>query len=243
VAHVVQQEWREQSPSLHAALPGLGWRIQAAGPPQAPGITMALRKHPQQIYTLEQYVHQGILSSAQDAVLRAALAQKQRLLISGATGSAKTSLANACLDVLRDSEERLVILEDDPELICTVRNAMFLRTRPGLSMTDLVKESLRYRPDRIIVGEIRDGAARAMCRAFETGHSGLATVHAESALGTLSRLEGLMQEGGAPPECALIGSVIDLIIHMERSARSLTCTAMVAVDGYDGTQYQTRRLA
>jgi P-type conjugative transfer ATPase TrbB len=242
IADCVQQEWREQSPSLHAALPEAGWRIQACRPPQAPGLTMALRKHPQQIYTFEDYAAKAILTETQISVLRRLLATRARVLISGATGSAKTSLTNACLHELRETEERLALLEDDPELICTVRNAVLFRTRPGVTMAHLVMDALRYRPDRIIVGEVRDGAALAMCRAFETGHSGMCTVHAESAQGTLSRIEGLIQEVSTTPQSALIGSVIDAIVHMERYARTWRCTDIIAVEGYAHGAYMTKVL-
>jgi P-type conjugative transfer ATPase TrbB len=242
IADCVQQEWREQCPSLHAALPEAGWRIQACRPPQAPGLTMALRKHPQQIYTLEDYAAKAILTEAQISVLRRLLATRARVLISGATGSAKTSLTNACLHALRETDERLALLEDDPELICTVRNAVLFRTRPGVTMAHLVMDALRYRPDRIIIGEVRDGAALAMCRAFETGHSGMGTVHAESAHGTLSRIEGLIQEVSTTPQSALIGSVIDAIVHMERYARTWRCTDIIAVEGYAHGAYITRAL-
>jgi type IV secretion system protein VirB11 len=204
---------------------------------------MALRKHPQQVYTLAHYLAQGILTVEQGSVLREALASRQRILISGATGSAKTSVMNALLHAVSTTTERVCILQDDPEIVCSVRNCAFFQTRPGVSMTQLVMDALRYRPDRLIIGEVRDGAALAMCRAFETGHSGLSTVHAESALGTLSRLEGLIQEVSTTPQQALIGSVIDHIVHMERSARSWRCTAILAVEGWNGTTYVTRRIA
>ena len=122
--------------------------------------------------------------------MREALQERKRIIVSGATGSAKTSLLGALLHELSTTEERLCLLEDDPELVCTARNSVFFRTRPGVSMTQLVKDALRYRPDRVIIGEVRDGAALAMARALETGHSGLSTVHAESAETTLSRWKG-----------------------------------------------------
>lgn len=233
IAHETQQEWRDAHPSLHAALADLGWRIQACRPPQAPGLTMALRKHPAQAFTLDQYRDQAILTASQHRLLREAVQARQRLIISGATGSAKTSLLGALLQELSRTEERLCLLEDDPELVCSARNSVFFRTRPGVSMTELVKDALRYRPDRLIIGEVRDGAALAMARALETGHSGLSTVHAESAKGTLSRLEGLILEVSASPQRALLGSVIDLIVHMERAGRSFRCTTLLAVQGYD----------
>ena len=110
-------------------------------------------------------------------------------------------------------------------------------------MQQLVMEALRYRPDRLIIGEVRDGAALAMCRAFETGHAGMSSVHAESAERTLSRLEGLIMEVSANPQRELLASVINVIVHMERSARSWRCTAILAVGGYANGAYHTQPLA
>jgi type IV secretion system protein VirB11 len=233
IAHETQQEWRDSHPSLHAALAAVGWRIQACRPPQAPGLTMALRKHPAQAFTLDQYLDQAILTETQHRILREAVQDGHRIIVSGATGSAKTSLVGALLQELRTTEERICLLEDDPELLCSARNSVFFRTREGVSMTQLVKDALRYRPDRLIIGEVRDGAALAMARALETGHSGISTVHAESAEGTLSRLEGLILEVSASPQRALLGSVIDVIVHMERAGRQFRCTAILAVQGYN----------
>jgi type IV secretion system protein VirB11 len=243
IADQTQQEWRESQPSLHAALADVGWRIQACRPPQAPGLTLALRKHPQQAFTLDHYEAQGILTPAQGMILREALQERQRIIVSGATGSAKTSLLGALLHELSTTEERLCLLEDDPELVCTARNSVFFRTSSGVSMTQLVKDALRYRPDRVIIGEVRDGAALAMARALETGHSGLSTVHAESAEGTLSRLEGLILEASASPQRELLGHVIDLIVHMSRDGRSFRCTRLLAVHGYASGAYDTQPLA
>jgi type IV secretion system protein TrbB len=243
IANETQQEWRDSQPSLHAALADVGWRVQACRPPQAPGLTMALRKHPQQAFTLDQYEAQGILTPGQGTLLREALQARKRILVSGATGAAKTSLLGALLHELSTTQERLCLLEDDPELVCTARNSVFFRTRTGVSMTQLVKDALRYRPDRLIIGEVRDGAALAMARALETGHSGLSTVHAESAEGTLSRLEGLILEASASPQRELLGHVIDLIVHMSRDGRSFRCTRLLAVHGYASGAYDTQPLA
>jgi P-type conjugative transfer ATPase TrbB len=233
IAHATQHEWRDAHPSLHASLADMGWRIQACRPPQAPGLTMALRKHPAQAFTLDGYLDQAILTETMHRVLREAVHDRQRIMVSGATGSAKTSLVGALLQELQTTEERLCLLEDDPELLCRAPNSVFFRTREGMSMTQLVKDALRYRPDRLIIGEVRDGAALAMARALETGHSGISTVHAESAEGTLSRLEGLILEASTNPQRALLGSVIDLIVHMERAGRQFRCTKILAVQGYD----------
>src|SRR5712692_5320711 len=128
VASMVSAEWRESSPSLHAAFPVLGWRIQAERPPIAPGPMMTLRKHPDRVFPLEDFVAKGILTPQERAILEDTTASGKTLIISGATGSAKTSLMNALLRALKDSGKRIFILEDDPELHCAADNTAFLHT-------------------------------------------------------------------------------------------------------------------
>jgi type IV secretion system protein VirB11 len=249
VASLVHAEWRDSSPSLHAALPALGLRIQAERPPLAPGPMMTLRKHPQQVFPLEDFVQKGILTVQERAILETAIAEGQTVLISGSTGSAKTSLLNALLHALQDSGKRMVILEDDPELRCDAENTASLHTLDGdggvgtVTMTDLVKKALRHRPDLLIIGEVRDGAALDMLKGFQTGHPGLASVHAESALGTLLRLEQLVQEVSVDPQRALIAEAVDVIVHLARVGRSWRATGLLAVDGLRGQEYLTRALA
>ena len=109
-------------------------------------------------------------------------------------------------------------------------------------MADLVKKALRHRPDLLIIGEVRDGAALDMLKAWQTGHQGLGSVHAESAAGTLLRLEQLVQEVSVDPQRALIAEAVDLIVHMARQGRSWRATGMIAVEGLAGQEYRTRPL-
>jgi Flp pilus assembly CpaF family ATPase len=259
VAAMVGAEWRAATPRLHAATPALGLRIQAARPPVTEGPMMVCRKHPRRVFPLDDFEAKGILQAvgqtqaagspvrAQATIrhtLEAAVAGRHTLVISGAVGSAKTSLLNALLDTLRDSAERIVILEDDPELRCDAAEVQTLRTceAPVITMRDLGKDLLRYSPDRIVIGEVRDGAALDMLKAFQTGHPGMTSVHADSALGTLMRLEQLVQEVSVDPQRPLIGEAIDLIVHLTAYARSWRVTDLIAVDGWDGQQYRTRSL-
>ena len=149
IADETQQEWRDSQPSLHAALADVGWRIQACRPPQAPGLTLALRKHPQQAFTLEQYLAQGILTpgARHRSCVGAPGAQAHHCLVAPPEPQ-RPACWGRLLHELSTTEERLCLLEDDPELVCTARNSVFFRTRPGVSMTQLVKDALRYRPDR-----------------------------------------------------------------------------------------------
>jgi type IV secretion system protein VirB11 len=204
---------------------------------------LTLRKHPQQVFPLDDFVAKGILTPRQRTVLEAVVQARQTLVVSGSTGSAKTALLNALLHALRDSAERIVVLEDDPELRCAARNTAALRTVDGqVTMTHLVQKVLRHRPSRIVVGEVRDGAALAMLRAFQTGHPGLTSVHAPSARATLLRLEQLVQEVSASPQRALIAEAVNVIVHLERHGRLWRATDLLAVEGLCGEDYVLRSL-
>jgi len=244
VADEVEQEWRVTSPSLHAAFDDLRWRMQASRPPQTPWRTLALRKHPTEIYPLEDFVAKQVLTEAHVRVLRAAMLQGLRVLLGGATGSAKTSILNALIAEPCMAEVRLVILEDDPEILPTWPNRILQRTHGKAVMTTLVKESLRNRPDRVIVGEVRTAAVSDLLWAFRTGHGGLGTLHAESVRDTLKVVESLILQGGQTPDRDTIGHGVDLIMHMEKQRGKRRCTGIVAVDGYRGDgEYDLRTVA
>lgn len=258
LASHVGSEWRDSSPRLHAADPKLGFRVQAGRPPISDGPWMVCRKHPRQVFPLEDFEAKGILTHRPQATstrqlqphatiretLEAALAARFTILVSGAVGSAKTSLINAMLHALRESQERICILEEDPELHSAAVDSEFVHTcdAPLITMRDLGKDLLRMSPDRVVIGECRDGAALDMLKAFATGHPGLCTIHAASAQDTLGRLEQLVQEVSTDPQRPLIGEAVDVIVHLEQFARSWRVTDLICVDGYDGHHYQTRSL-
>lgn len=245
-ADAVGTEWNARSPRLSAGLYDVGWRIEAGGPPVADAPYMALRVHTAKIFPLEDYEAKGILTSAQVALLREAMGEHKRIIIAGGVGSAKTSLLNALLDSIKDTSTRVLVLEDDPEIICQARDCE--RTwvnKRSETLRQLVQSSLRLNPSLVIVGEVRKDDALEMLKVFQTGHSGLATVHCSDAENALLRLEQLVQEGSHDPQRQLIGEVIDRIVHMRKvpERNSWECTAILAVDGWDGEQYRTTRLA
>lgn len=219
---------------------------------------MVCRKHPRQVFPFDDFEAKGILThraqtqqgrqlQAQGtirATLEAALRDRYTIIVSGAVGSAKTSLVNAMLHCLSDSDERIVICEDDPELQCTAAEVEYVHTSedPRITMRDLGKDLLRMSPDRIVIGEVRDGTALDALKAFQTGHPGLCTVHAASATETLARFEQLVQEVSIDPQKHLIGEAIDVICHMEQHARSWRVTDLLAVEGWNGHHYCTRSL-
>nr|WP_279433001.1 P-type conjugative transfer ATPase TrbB [Pseudomonas aeruginosa] len=194
-AHVGAEVHRGQ-PLLSAELPETGERFEGILPPAAPGPAFALRKRAIGVIPLERYVIDGMMTSAQAGFLVRAVRERQNVLIAGATSSGKTTLANALLAEIAATGDRVLVLEDTVELQCAARDHVPLRTRAGVvSMTELVRSSMRLRPDRVVVGEVRGAEALDLIKVWGTGHpGGIATIHAGSALGALLRLEQLILE-------------------------------------------------
>jgi type IV secretion system protein VirB11 len=153
------------------------------------------------------------MTPAQAGYLRCAVAERQNILVAGATSSGKTTLVNALLAEVAKTSDRVVLIEDTRELQCRAPNLVALRTRDGVaSLSDLVRSSLRLRPDRIPIGEVRGAEALDLLKAWGTGHpGGIGTIHAGSAIGALRRLEQLVQEAVVTVPRALIAETINVI--------------------------------
>jgi type IV secretion system protein TrbB len=206
-----------ENPEVSCELPESGARFQGWLPPIVDAPTFTIRKRATAIFSLDDYVKNGCLNQEEATKLRQAIKERKNILIAGGTASGKTTFANALLHELNDSRERIIILEDLPELQIAVADNVKLRTSATKSMRDLVKGVLRMRPDRIIIGEVRDGAALELLKAWNTGHpGGICTIHANSPEATISRLEDLMQEAVSIVPKRLIEQVIDLVVFMQR---------------------------
>jgi len=227
----------EDHPFLAATLPGSGARVQALIAPIVSAPVLAIRKRPKLIYTLDDYVRAGIASAAQAEKLRQAIIARCNIVVAGCTGSGKTTLLNALLAEPDFSTSRLLILEDTAELQCAGADVVQLltkRTHPQVSMRDLVQMTLRLRPDRIVVGEVRDGAALEVLKAWNTGHpGGLLTIHANSASDALLRLEDLCLETGAARPERLIASAVDTIVFMSRTAEGRRIEEIISCKGVE----------
>src|SRR5512143_1508547 len=225
-----------ERPLLEGELPLDGSRFQGVLPPVVTQPVFAIRKRAVQVFTLDDYVTGGLLTETHANAIREAVAQRRNLLIVGGTSSGKTTLANAILAVIAvqaGDRERLVLLEDTVELQCTAPNTVALRTTDTVDLTCLLRATLRLRPDRIIVGEVRGGEALALLKAWNTGHSGgLATVHANSAEAGLLRLEQLIQEAGVPPQPAVIAEAVDVIIAVAKEGGRRFVREVQEVRGY-----------
>lgn len=218
VATLTGAEANRDTPIVSAELPPRGERFEGILPPVSRGPCFAIRKPASRVFTLADYVSSGVVTEAQACELRDAVARRANIIVAGGTGSGKTTLANALLDEIARRGERVVILEDTRELQCAAEDVVALRTQPGaVSLSDLVRSTLRLRPDRIIVGEVRGPEALDLLKAWNTGHpGGIATLHANSAQAAIARLEQLTMEVCETPPRALIAEAIDLIVFVER---------------------------
>lgn len=234
LAHEAGETVGEDHPTLATILPDTAARVQAVLPPLSAAPVIVIRKRPSVIFRLDDYVASGIATAAQAERLRLAVQERRNIVVAGGTGSGKTTLLNALLAERAFAEARVVILEDTAELQCVSPNVVQLlskRTAPPVTMRDLVQTTLRLRPDRVVVGEVRDGAALEVLKAWNTGHpGGLLTLHANSAADALTRLEDLCMEARATPPKRLIASAIDMIVFIARREGGRVITEILETD-------------
>lgn len=236
VASATNTNCTYENPILSTELPGYGSRFEALLPPVVLAPTFAIRQPAVKVFTLKDYVEKGIMTIKQYERIVWGIEHKENILIIGGTGSGKTTLTNAALDVVAQYNDRIVIIQDTLELQCTAQDTVFLRSRDHVTITRLLKSTMRLRPDRIIVGEVRDGAALALLKAWNTGHpGGLATIHANSALEGLIRLEQLIQEVNVTPQQRLIGQAVNLLVYIERFGHDRRIQQVAGVKGFDKT--------
>ena len=220
VASHVRTEVHGDKPIVSAELPqlatGAGERFEGILPPVSTAPCFSIRKPAERIYTLMDYVTDGIMSAEAARLLSLAVVDRRNILVAGGTSSGKTTLANALLAEMAHLDERVILIEDTRELQSPARDTVALRTRPdAVTMGDLVRSTLRLRPDRIIVGEVRGGEALDMLKAWNTGHpGGIATVHANSATSALYRIEQLIQEAVVTVPRRLVAEAIDMIVFI-----------------------------
>ena len=233
VAHHVGAEVHAARPRVSAELPETGERFEGLLPPVVTAPCFAIRKPAVAVFTLADYVAAGIMTETQAALLREGVATRANILVAGGTSTGKTTLTNALLAEVAGSPDRVVIIEDTRELQCAAPNLVALRTKDGVaSLSDLVRSSLRLRPDRIPIGEVRGAEALDLLKAWGTGHpGGIGTIHAGSALGSLLRMEQLIQEAVVTVPRALIAETIDLIAVLSGRGANRHLAELARVDG------------
>ena len=233
VAHHVGAEVHARSPRVSAELPEGGERFEGLLPPVVAAPAFAIRKPAVAVFTLDDYAAAGIVSATQAEALRDGVAARANILVAGGTG--KTTLVNALLAEVARTTDRIVLIEDTRELQCAAPNLVAMRTKDGVvSLSDLVRSSLRLRPDRIPIGEVRGAEALDLLKAWGTGHpGGIGTIHAGTALGALRRMEQLIQEAVVTVPRALLAETIDLIAVLVRDGAGRRLAELARVEGLD----------
>lgn len=244
VASHARAEVHAEHPIISAELPPhveghAGERFEGVLPPVAPAPCFAIRKAATKLHTLDDYVADGLMSAIQAEALRGAVTRRDNILVAGGTSSGKTTLANALLAEMAEErsgqDARVILIEDTRELQCPLPDTVALRTRPPqVSMTQLVRSTMRLRPDRIIVGEVRGPEALDMLKAWNTGHpGGVATVHANSGQAALYRIEQLCQEAVVTVPRQLIAEAIDLVVFIAGRGVDRRVSTIARVAGLD----------
>lgn len=235
VAHHVGVEVHVLAPRVSAELPGTGERFEGLLPPVVAAPAFAIRKPAVAVFTLDNYVTSGIMAATDAQILREAIAARSNILVAGGTGTGKTTLTNALLAEIATGNDRIVLIEDTRELQCNSPNLVAMRTKDGVAtLSDLVRSSLRLRPDRIPIGEVRGAEALDLLKAWGTGHpGGVGTIHAGTALGALRRLEQLIQEAVVTVPRAAVAETIDLIAVLVRDGHGRRLSELARVEGLD----------
>jgi type IV secretion system protein TrbB len=247
VASTLRSTVTRDNPILECELPAYppfgGSRFEALVPPIVSAPVFTIRRKASAVFTLSEYERQGIMSPWHRGAIESAVAERRNILVVGGTGTGKTTLANAIIDqmVRAAPQHRLVIIEDTSELQCSAENSVSLRATDNVDMQRLLKATMRLRPDRIIVGEVRGGEALSLLKAWNTGHpGGICTVHANHARAGLQRLEQLIAEVSRAPMRALIAEAVNLIVSIvkvdETPGRRID--EVVAVRGFSDGDYE-----
>jgi pilus assembly protein CpaF len=245
LARALGDDISEEQPLLDSRLPD-GSRVAAAlSPVSLGGTTLTIRKFQGRLFTTDELVRVGTLTEAQLQTIRQAIDARDNILISGGTGTGKTTLLNALVAFL-PADDRLVLIEDTAELQLDASNLVRFEARraqpdlPAVTIRDLLRATLRHRPDRILVGEVRGGEAFDLLQALNTGHSGtLSTIHANAAEQALRRFTScVLQSGVDLPYPAIrhaMAECLQLLVHLERRRGRRVVTELVRVRGYRPT--------
>ena len=241
ISHMVGTVINYHKPNVECELPGNGSRIEGVIPPVVPKPIFNIRKKASAIFPLAEYVKSGRATDEDIRILCEAISSRKNILVVGGTGTGKTTFVNAIINEMKTltPKHRLLILEDTLELQCSMENFVSMRTTSDVSMQDLIKITMRQRPDRIIIGEVRGKEALDMLKAWNTGHpGGVCTVHANDARAGLLRIEQLISEVSQSPMRELIAEAIDVVAFLIRDSHiGPKLSELIAVDGVQDGQY------
>ena len=238
LASHIGAEINQDCPHLGGELPGTGFRFQIEIPPIVSNVSFNIRKKAIRVFSLNDYLENGIITKRQKEIIEKAVAKRKNILVVGGTSSGKTTLCNAILKEIAKYNNRVVLIEDVQELQCKTENKVRMKTSKNTTIRDLIKITMRKTPERIIVGEIRDGAALDLLKAWNSGHpGGISTIHADDCLGGLEKLEQYIQEVSANPQSKLIARAVDLVVVIAKVEGQRKITQIVTVDGYENGEY------
>ena len=250
VAALTNQLVTDEKPALDADIPSNAFfdkcRFEGNLPAIVPAPSLNIRKHPKKIFTLDDYEAQGTLTAVQKEAILKAIHDKKNIIAAGGTKSGKTTLLNALLAEISKLNDRIIMIEDTPELQCTAEDCVSMRTTRTFSMSDCLRSVLRMTPDRIVVGEVRGGEALALLDAWSTGHGGgCSTVHSNSAKDTLLRLENMTARVSQNPQQTTIGQAVNLIVYLKYAGNKRIIEDVIEVDGYDtaSKNYNLKKIA
>jgi type IV secretion system protein VirB11 len=236
VASYYNKTVHESDTIVDGVLPIDGSRINGVIPPTTKEPSFNIRKKAKRIYTLDDYIAQGRMTETDRKIICGAVRGRENILLAGATGSGKTTLTNAVLHEINrvHPAHRIISMEDTEELQIPQKNKVRMFTDDNTSMQKLLFTAMRKSPDRIIIGEVRNGVALDLLKSWNTGHpGGVTTIHANSCLEALSRLEMLILEAIPNPMRRLIGQSVGLILFIEKTGTGPALTEIAEVTGYD----------
>ena len=246
VAHMLGTVINYHNPVVEGELPGDGSRVEGVIPPIVPNPTFNIRKKASAIFSLAEYIKSGRASDEDIRILCEAISARKNILVVGGTGTGKTTFVNAIINEMKTltPHHRLLILEDTLELQCSMDNFVSMRTSSDKSMQDLLKITMRQRPDRIIIGEVRGKEALDMLKAWNTGHpGGVCTVHANDARAGLLRIEQLISEVSQSTMRELIAEAIDVVAFLIRDPHiGPKLSELISVEGVSNGQYIFKNL-
>jgi type IV secretion system protein TrbB len=253
------------TPILEVDLPIFKSRFEAIVPPVVIAPIFAIRGRAKYVPTIANYMDSGIISHKDDPlnarrrredrlakchglnhgeIFELAVRERWNILVAGSTGSGKTTLCNALLEAQKrlTPHHRTILIEDTPELNCEVENFVAMLSSAKTSMLDCLKATMRLKPDRISVGEVRGGEALTLLKSWNTGHpGGFATLHADDAYGALQRLQSLVAEATPAPQEEFIAKAVNLVIHIDGDPdlpQGRKVKEVCLVNGFGGGVYQ-----
>lgn len=220
-------------------------RFEGVLPPVSkPNSLFVIRKKPLKIFSLDDYVSVGSMSKTQKDILVKAISEYKNILVVGATASGKTTFCNALIKEMEQYQDRLLFLEETPELLSENLNSVFLETAEGIELLRLFKSSMRLSPIRIIVGEVRGSEAIELLTAWNSGHSGgVSTIHSDSAIGGLRQLERYIKRQSLDSQSETIAITIHYLVVIVKISGKRKIKEIVKIKGYNNGEYILETIA